>query len=214
MKVGRREVTRRVVMACVAAMSVVALATGCQPEPGQTPSPTSTESVAAPTPGPSVTPIETNLPDAGFKVPAACEEIYSADMLARLQAENPPLNDPGVTMLSTENAELLEVIHSGAPTLRCSWGQPSEFGLATNVTAIDAAHLETIEAALPAAGFGCEPLGDGTICRVEQRGITLDDEEYTRGETHYLGAGAVVTTAWINFSPGGYTEDIVATLWG
>ena len=34
------------------------------------------------------------------------------------------------------------------------------------------------------------------------------------GETHYVGDGAVVTTAWINFAPEGYTEDVVATLWG
>jgi hypothetical protein len=207
-------IVRRIVVTGMAAASVLALATGCQPEPGQTPTPTSTQSVEAPTPGPSVTPIETELPDAAFEIPESCEQIYSAEMLAQLQAANPPLNDPGVTMLSTENADLLEIIHGGAPTLRCSWGQPSEFGLATNVTVVDAAQADVIAQALPAAGFGCEPLGEGTVCRVEQRGITLDDEEFTRGETHYLGAGAVVTTAWINFSPDGYTEDVVATLWG
>ncbi|MCP2637327.1 hypothetical protein K0817_012245 [Microbacterium sp. HD4P20] len=198
--------------AAVATLSV--MATGCQPEPGQTPSPASTTSLEAPTPDPSFSPIETELPDADFALPESCEEIYSADMLAQLQAANPPLNDPGVTMLSTESADLLEIIHSGAPTIRCSWGQPSEFGLATNVTVVDAGQADAIAAALPAAGFGCEALGDGTICRIEQRGITLDDQEYTRGETHYLGEGAVVTTAWINFSPEGYTEDVVATLWG
>ncbi|WP_127819982.1 hypothetical protein, partial [Microbacterium sp. CPCC 204701] len=201
--------------AAVAALATVALlATGCRPEPSGTPEPSGSATLDEPTPGPSVSPIETELPDAGFEMPASCEQIYSADMLAQLQSENPPLNDPGVTMLSTENAELLEVIHSGAPTLRCSWGQPSEFGLATNVTAIDAEQAAGIESALPAAGFGCEALGDGTVCRVEQRGVTLDDEEYIRGETHYIGDGAVLTTAWINFAPDGYTEDIVATLWG
>jgi hypothetical protein len=202
------------VVTLVAATAVAMVATGCQPEPGQTPKPSSTTSLEAPGPGPSVSPIETELPDAGFELPASCEEIYSAEMLAQLQADNPPLNDPGVTMLSTENAELLEIIHGGAPTIRCSWGQPSEFGLATNVTVIDGTQGAAIAEALPAAGFGCEPLGDGTICRIEQRGITLDDQEYTRGETHFLGEGAVVTTAWINFSPDGYTEDVVTTLWG
>ncbi|WP_019182166.1 hypothetical protein [Microbacterium yannicii] len=212
-KLGARMV-RRIVVTGAATAAVVALATGCQPEPEQTPVPTSTQSVDAPTPGPSVTPIETELPDAAFELPGSCEEIYSAEMRAQLQSTNPPLNDPGVTMLSTENAEMLEIIHSGAPTLRCSWGQPSEFGLATNVTVVDTAQAEAVAQALPAAGFGCEPLGEGTVCRIEQQGITLDDEEYARGETHYLGEGAVVTTAWINFSPDGYTEDIVATLWG
>ena len=206
--------TKRLAAAIAALAAVALLATGCRPEPSATPEPSSSATLEEPTPRPSVTPIETDLPDAGFTVPETCEEIYSAAMLAQLQSANPPLNDPGVTMLSTENADLLEVIHGEGPTIRCSWGQPSEYGLATNVTAIDAEQAAAISEALPAAGFGCEALGEGTVCRIEQRGVTLDDEEYTRGETHYVGEGAVVTTAWINFSPDGYTEDIVATLWG
>ena len=205
---------RRIAAAIAALATVAVLATGCRPEPSGTPEPSGSATLDQPTPGPSASPIETELPDSAFEVPASCEDIYSDAMLALLQSENPPLNDPGVTMLSTENADLLEVLHSGAPTLRCSWGQPSEVGLATNVTAIDAEQAAAIESALPAAGFGCEELGEGTVCRIEQRGVTLDDEEYTRGETHYIGDGGVVTTAWINFNPDGYTEDVVATLWG
>ncbi|MCC2033786.1 hypothetical protein [Microbacterium allomyrinae] len=207
-------VPRRIAIGAVAIVAVVGAATGCRPEPAVTPSATPSFSVDTPTPGPSVTPIETEMPDAGFELPASCEGIYSTALLADLEATNPPLNDPGVTMLSTENVDVLEILHSGVPTLRCTWGQPSEYGLATNVTVVDAAQIDAIAQALPAAGFGCEPLGDGTVCRIEQRGITLDDEEYTRGESHYLGAGGLVTTAWINFTPEGYTEDIVATLWG
>lgn len=201
-----------VVLAAIALSAV-----GCRPEPATTPSasrstPTSVTPKA--TPGPSVTPIETDKPQAGFEVPGACEQIYSAAMLAQLQASNPPLNDPGVTMLSTENADLLEIIHGGAPTLRCSWGQPGEYGLATDVTAVDADQAAAVRDALAAAGFGCEALGDGTVCRIESKGVTFDDEEYRRGETHYVGGGALVTTAWINFAPEGYSEDIVSTLWG
>lgn len=208
----------RIAIVVVALATVASVATGCRAEPAGTPTGTPSGTPSAtmnePTPGPSVTPIETEKPQAGFEVPAACEEIYSAAMLADLNAANPPLNDPGVTMLSSENADVLELIHSGAQTLRCSWGQPSEFGLATNVTAVDAEQGAAVLAALQAAGFGCEALGAGTVCRIEQRGVTLDDEEYTRGETHYLGEGGLVTTAWINFAPDGYTEDVVATLWG
>ena len=204
----------RIVIGCVALTTVAAVATGCRPEGEPTPSSSPSITTKEQTPDPSVTPIETDKPQAAFDVPGACEEIYSAAMLAELQSANPPLNDPGVTMLSTENADLLEIIHGGAATLRCSWGQPSEFGLATNVTAIDADQEEAVLAALPQAGFGCEALGDGTVCRIEQKGVTLDDQEYTRGETHYVGGGGLVTTAWINFAPEGYTEDIVATLWG
>ncbi|WP_342000565.1 hypothetical protein MRBLWH7_001410 [Microbacterium sp. LWH7-1.2] len=204
----------RIVIGCVALTALAAVVTGCRPEPEATPSSSPSSTVKEQASDPSASPVETEKPQTSFEVPGACEEIYSAAMLAQLQSANPPLNDPGVTMLSTENADLLEIIHGGALTLRCSWGQPSEYGLATNVTAIDAGQEEAALAALPQAGFGCEALGDGTVCRIEQRGVTLDDEEYTRGETHYIGGGALVTTAWINFAPEGYTEDIVATLWG
>nr|WP_206687674.1 hypothetical protein [Microbacterium yannicii] len=195
-------------------IALVVVVSGCRPEPAATPSSSPSITMKDTTPSPSVSPIETQKPQADFELPTACEEIYSDAMLASLQSANPPLNDPGVTMLSTENADLLEIIHGGAPTLRCSWGQPSEYGLATNVTVIDDDQAAAILTALPAAGFGCEALGDGTVCRIEQKGVTLDDKEYTRGETHYVGDGAVVTTAWINFAPDGYTEDVVATLFG
>jgi len=204
----------QIVIGCIALTGLAVVVTGCQPEPAATPTGSPSVTVEEPTPGPSATPVETEKPAAGLEIPDTCEQIYSAAMLAKLQSANPPLNDPGVTMLSTENAELLEIIASGAPTLRCSWGEPSEYGLATNVTAIDADQAEAVLAALAAAGFGCEPLGAGTVCRIEQKGVTLDDNEYTRGETHYIGEGGVVTTAWINFAPEGYTEDVVATLWG
>ncbi|GAA5100864.1 hypothetical protein GCM10025760_38750 [Microbacterium yannicii] len=205
---------KRVAVGCVALIALVVVVSGCRPEPAATPSSSPSITMKDTTPSPSVSPIETQKPQADFELPTACEEIYSDAMLASLQSANPPLNDPGVTMLSTENADLLEIIHGGAPTLRCSWGQPSEYGLATNVTVIDDDQAAAILTALPAAGFGCEALGDGTVCRIEQKGVTLDDKEYTRGETHYVGDGAVVTTAWINFAPDGYTEDVVATLFG
>ncbi|WP_194397941.1 hypothetical protein [Microbacterium atlanticum] len=210
---GGRNPMNRAVIGGVAVLAALAL-TACQPEPSATPTSSPTVTLEQPTPGPSVSPVETEKPQSGFAVPRACEEIYSSAMLAQLQSANPPLNDPGVTLLSTENADLLDIIDGASTTLRCSWGQPSEFGLATNVTAIDDEQAAAALAALPPAGFACETLGDGTVCRIEQRGITLDDEEYTRGETHYIGDGGLVTTAWIDFSPEGYTEDIVATLWG
>lgn len=192
----------------------LALTVACLPEPGPDATTDATPTLTPRPTGSSPTPIETELPDAGFELPAACEDIYSAEMLATLESDNPPLNDPGVTMLSTQDVDLLEIIDSGAPTLRCSWGGPSEYGLATNVTLLDPEQAAFVGDQLVASGFACESLGEGTICRIEQKGVTLDDEEYTSGETHYVGGGGWVSTAWINFSPDGYTEDIVATLWG
>lgn len=195
----------------------LAFTVACLPEPAPEPAATTDDPTPSLSPrptGPSPTPIETDLPDAGFQLPTACEDIYSAQMLADLQADNPPLNHAGVTMLATQDVDLLEIIDGGVPTIRCSWGQPSEYGLATNVTVVDADQAAFIGDQLAASGFACEPYADGTICRIEQKGVTLDDEEYTSGEVHYVGGGGWLSTAWINFAPEGYTEDIVATLWG
>ena len=123
------------------------------------------------------------------------------------------LNDPGVTLLSTELTPGLEILES-APTIRCSWGAPSEFGLATNVTVIDQAQAETLGQAMRESGMTCADYEQGTMCRIEVEHLTEDDVVAKTGETHYLRGNGWVSTHWINFAPEGYTEDIVATLWG
>lgn len=210
----RRHRPLRVLVGAVVLIAAATSTAGCQPEPDATPTSTTAASPSVSAATPTATPAATEPPADAFVVPETCEEIYSTAMLGNLEDENPPLNDPEVTMLSTQDVDLLEIIEGGAPTIRCSWGEPSEFGLATNVTSVDTDEATFIGDQLVASGFECEPLGDGTVCRIEQKGVTLDDEEYTSGETHYVGGGGWVSTAWINFAPDGYTEDIVATLWG
>ena len=209
----------RALIAAAGLVLVVLSIAGCKPEPSvpsatasaspssvQTPSPSASET---PSPSPTATGDAENI-----ALPAGCEEIYSPQMFASLTAQAPPLNDPEVTLLSTQNAELLEILHSGVPTIRCSWGAPSELGLATNVSIVDAAQSAAIASALRSAGFGCEPYAGGTICRTDQTVITQDDEQVHLGETHFVRGNGWLSTAWINFAPTGYTEDIVATLWG
>ena len=217
--VRRHPLVRAIAGSAVLALAVV-LVTGCrpEPEPTSTPSdeatPSATVETPSPTPRPTPTPLETNLPDAGFALPKRCEEIYSAEMLASLQAANPPLNDPGVTMNASQNVDALELLTSGIPTIRCSWGQPSESGLATNVSVIDARQSASLLVALRADGFGCQPMWDGTLCEIAQRTVNLDDEEVEFGETHFVRDDGWVSTAWVDFAPAGYTADIVTTLWG
>jgi hypothetical protein len=187
---------------------------GCQPEPAPGPSASaSTSASASPTATPTPTPTEP--PQAGEEIglPAACEQLYSAAMLASLQQRG-PLNDPGVTMTSTQNVGALEVLTSGIPTIRCTWGAPSETGLATNVSIVDPAQSAAISDALLNAGFACEPIDGGTVCRFEQTVITQDDDQVLLTETHVLRGNAWVSTATIDFESVGYAEDVVATLWG
>ncbi|GAA1947532.1 hypothetical protein [Microbacterium deminutum] len=207
----------RIVGTIAALVAASALLTACRPEPVATPTatdatPSPTVSEPSPSPSPMPSPTETN-PPAAFELPARCEDLYSAKMLASLNTANPPLNDPGVTMHSTQNADALEVLTSGIPTVRCSWGKPSEFGLSTNVSVVDAAQSAAIIAALRNAGFSCDDVWSGVRCSVEQKTVDQDDHEVAFGETHFLRGTGWVSTAWVNFAPAGYTEDVVATLW-
>ncbi len=216
--------TRRTVPAGVAAAAAVAIVlclslVGCQPEPGPSPvgecerGPSSRAHRHPLQRQPSPTPSETAGAGEEIALPAACEELYSAAMLASLQ-RRAPLNDPGVTMNSTQNVGALEILTPasrrsaarGAP--RASPGSPRTCRSSTP------AQSAAVSDALRSAGFACEPIEGGTVCRTEQTVITQDDEQVTLSETHFLRGNGWISTATINFEPEGYTEDIVSTLWG
>ena len=206
----------RLVSGSAAALLLCLGLVGCQPEPVPGPSPSASASASASaTASPTATPTPTESPRAAAEIdlPTACEQLYSATMLASLQQRG-PLNDPGVTMTSTQNVGALEILTSGIPTIRCTWGAPSETGLATNVSIVDAAQSAAIADALLNSGFACEPIDGGTVCRFEETVITQDDDQVVLTETHVLRGNAWISTATINFESVGYTEDIVATLWG
>lgn len=190
---------------------------GCVPEPGTGAStPTPQPSVSQ---QPSVSPSELEATPSATaesveaQLPSNCEAMYSPGMLQSLTEQNPPLNDPAVTMTSTEVVAGLEVLHSGAPTIRCSWGAPSGFGLATNVTIVTPAQTATVEAALRERGFSCTDSGAAprteTRCEITER---FNDPNLAAGETHVLRANGWISTHWLNFAPPGYTDDIVAQL--
>lgn len=208
---SRRTTARAAAIAVALTLSAFALA-ACAPEP--TPGITPSTTPSAPAPSASPSPIESELPQGDdIELPADCTAIYSNAMLETLNTENPPLNDPGVTLFSTEMAAGLEVLDA-APTIRCSWGQPSEFGLASNVTIVDAEQIATLEQAMRDTGMSCEDASEGTLCRIQGEHLDGNDVVAEYGETHFLRGNAWVATHWINYGPEGYTEDIVATLWG
>ena len=203
--------------AVAAAASVLCLGlVGCQPEPVPTsaPTPSSSES-PSPSPSPTGSPSPSETAQAGEEIalPTSCEQLYSPEMLAALQ-QRVPLNDPGITMTSTQNVGALEILTSGIPTLRCTWGAPSETGLATNVSIVDAAQSAAVVDSLAGSGFTCEPIDGGTVCRFERTVISQDDVQVSLTETHVLRGNAWISTATVDFEVEGYSEDIVATLWG
>jgi len=209
---------QRAVAAAAAAAALCLGLVGCQPEPVATSAPTPSSSASpspSPSPSPTGSPSPTETAQAGgdIPLPTACEQIYSPAMLAALQ-QRAPLNDPGITMTSTQNVGALEILTSGIPTLRCTWGAPSETGLATNVSIVDPAQSAAVVDALAGSGFTCEPIDGGTACRFERTVITQDDVQVSLTETHVLRGNAWVSTATVDFEAEGYSEDIVATLWG
>ncbi len=202
----------RVLAAGLAATTIAVGLSACVPEPAPSAAPT-VESSAAPEPTvpPTPTPLPSSTESPRTALPSSCEDIYSDAMLATLQADTPPLNDPSVTLLSTEQAPLLELLNS-LPTLRCSWGPPGERGLATTVAIVGSEQADYVRSTLSASGFACEDTGTATLCRIEQRGVSLDDIPFERGEVQALRGEVWVTTSWINVDLTGYTEDILSSL--
>ncbi|SIT77975.1 hypothetical protein [Microbacterium sp. RU33B] len=203
------------ILGVAAALSIATLAlAGCQPEPtpSASSSPTPTAS-AAPSPSATGSPTPTLGPD-DITLPADCDSIYSPAMRAALEAADPPLNDPGLTLGSSQIVEALELLDSGIPTLRCTWGVPSEQGLATNVSLIAQEQAQELIVALQAVGFLCDPVASGTLCALERTTIDLDDNQVSLGESHFFRGNGWVSTSWVGFIVDGYTEDVAATLWG
>lgn len=203
---------RACMAAVVAALAITTLAlAGCQPEPAPSPTASATAS-ADPTPTPTSTPTPTAGPD-DISLPADCESIYSPAMLAALEAADPPLNDPGLTLGSSQIVEALELLDSGIPTLRCTWGVPSEQGSATNVAIIEQEQAQELIVALQAVGFLCDPVSEGTLCALVRTAEDGDEQQVPLGESHFFRGNGWVSTAWIGFIVPGYTEDIATTLW-
>lgn len=220
-----------------AAVAVLLIAlVGCKadPVPGEAPVASGTPSASAsgsasaspsgsPSSSPSVSatatasPTPTQTPATSvIALPGDCAAIYSPEMLATLQTSGQPLNDPGVDMAAT-NVEaafaVLEQAAAAGQSLRCSWGVPSEVGLATQVSLVDDAQADTVLTSLHARGLNCAPYGAGTLCRIVVE-PAAESDGHVWGETHFLAGNGWVATSWINFGPDGYTEDIVTTLWG
>ncbi|WP_159499905.1 hypothetical protein [Microbacterium sp. 18062] len=206
----------RTLTAAAALAAAVLVLAACVPEPASTSSPSSPSSPTAtgggaPTatgePTVDATEAPTDRPQVTeISLPASCEALYSAQMRATLDASLPPLNDPGVTLASTDVASALGLLESGVPTLRCSWGTPSENGLSTNVSILAVDDVPRLQDVLAAAGFTCADAVGGILC--------TSSGGDGRGESHFLRGNGWVATAWIGALPDGYTEDIAATLWG
>jgi len=208
----------RLAVLAVLPLALAGVLAGCVPdEPGPTPAPTTTADTPAATPTPSATPepTPTATSGGGITLPETCERVWTAQGFGILTEEAGPLNDSGITMLSTEVVPALEVLDA-AEHLRCTWGQPSEVGIATTVAIVDAEQSTILQDALRTEGFTCEQRALVQRCdRTETVGSGSGAQQVEVGETHLLGGNGWVASHWVgvSFEPQ-YSDDIAAQLWG
>lgn len=180
--------------------------------PDATPSPESTPSEA-----PTAPPSEP-VPDSSARpaLPASCETIYSASMIAQLQSYGVVVNpawsteDPGAG-LRYQSAELNELL-STLPNLRCFWGSPlggSGIGLETRLAPVTPDEAAIVQSRLATLGYSAiEELG-GTRYVFE---VSASQETANFGESHIVVGGYWFATSWLELGVTGYTADMVTTL--
>ncbi len=202
-----RTIGRFAVVGSVALLTAGILS-GCSAEPAAEPQPavepTPTAAAARPTPAvvdpPSVV---------GTVIPGDCEEIYLPLMFERLPSLYPPLNDPTMADPNFSNTDELEEHLRSLEYLQCTWGAAGEDGIVTAVARVTEEQSAQALAILEEGDFACNDLQQGTRCvsREETDGDVV-------GETHFLRDDVWLSSLWLNAPVRGYTENMIAALWG
>ena len=180
---------------------------GCAPEAAPSPSPTHSPSATVshePTPSPE--------PSEAMSLPESCDQVFSPALRERFEGDGLPLNDPTLTMPSTEIAGAANLLAT-LDSLRCAWGVASEVGIATALALVDAEQAASLQEAFTADGLECVETDGATRCTIQ---VEFDDEGGgggAGGEIHLLRDGVWVSTKWLNTDMTGYLDDIEATLW-
>ncbi|WCM56492.1 hypothetical protein [Microbacterium sp. EF45047] len=209
---------RRVAAVAFAALLLLPAVSGCAPGPGPTADPASPPASAPPTsasPSPDATPTDDATDDAAddIALPESCEDVFSDELTARMLDAGQQLNDPSLTMPSTElpaGQALLESV----PRLHCTWGAASEVGAATDVALVDEAQAAQLQQAFAAEGYECADLPEDpaqTRCAMHQ--VFEGELPGELGEIHVFRANAWLSTRWLNLDMTGYADDMVAQLW-
>ncbi|MFE6995742.1 hypothetical protein ACFVAE_07285 [Microbacterium sp. NPDC057659] len=192
------------VFVLAAAVAASVLLAGCAPAAsdadgsGTKPATSSTTSTDAPgkSPTPSATP--TAKPAA---IPKDCRKILTSEVLAQLK--DVPLNDKAFGPSGT--------LKDGS--LKCVWGDPQAdtTGLVTTIThERSGPALEKLNG-LVAEGFTCYAPDEGTRCEKIWKNKTYP---VTDGRTLFYRQGVLIDTQYSNLAPKGYTDAIIAGIWG
>src|SRR5690606_6498536 len=159
-------------------------------EPTGTPEPT----VSSPAPTVTTTQTPTEEPSDDIALPERCEDAFT-EVLTR---DIGPLNDPWLQLPSAEDPVLQEMLET-LPTLRCTWGMPSEVGIATNITVVGAEEADTVRGILTGDGIACsEVTAEPAHTRCEYTDEVHDDNGHASwGEIHDFRANIWISTGWV-----------------
>lgn len=198
---GRRSPVRAALVAAMA--SGMLMLAACAPE-GGTASPSSgtspsgtptTTGTASPSPSPSAT--------ASASVPTDCRAILSETVLAEL--DGTPLNDPATGVATGVQPD---------GSLVCLWRDPGADTtmLQTTIATMNRGlALDMLNALADTEGFTCYTPEGGTRCEK-----TWPNPQYpvTDGRTLFWRDDILIDTQFSNLAPAGYTDSIVAHVFG
>lgn len=194
---------RSAAVASLAVLTVLALA-ACAPDPSSAPttsgSPAGTVTASASPATPSATPSPTATPVA---VPTDCRALVSEPVLA--QFGDLPLNDPAYGS---------DVGMQPDGSIVCLWGRPdTDTGrLSTTISSMSRGPaLDLLNGLADSEGFTCYTPDGGTRCEK-----TWIDPVYpvTDGRTLFWRDDILVDTQYQNLAPTGYTDSVIAAVFG
>lgn len=135
-------------------------------------------------------------------MPIDCRDILSEGVLDQL--DGVPLNDPVFGPSGVQPDE----------SLICIWGDPAADTtvLMTTITRMQRGPaLDKLNALADEEGFLCYAPGDGTRCEKTWQNPTYP---VTDGRTLFWQDGILIDTQYSNLAPSGYTDSIVAHIFG
>ncbi len=193
----------RVALAAASALLAASALSGCAPAEVVATTPTATAD-ATPTPIPIATTSAdpTASPTPSVRIPTDCRVILDDDVLAQL--EDIPLNDPAFG-------------DSGAQpdgSLICIWGDPAAdtTGLTTTISWMSRGPaLDMLNELVDEEDYTCYTPSGGTRCEKTWKNSTYP---VTDGRTLFWRDDVLIDTRYSNLAPSGYTDAIVAGIWG
>ncbi|MFT4306412.1 MAG: hypothetical protein QM604_05940 [Microbacterium sp.] len=184
-------------LAAAVLVPLVALLAACAPEPEAT---TTASATSSTTTSATATPTPTSTATA---IPADCTAIVSQTILAELA--DVPLND-------SSYGSSVGVQSDGS--LVCLWRDPDDDAtyLQTTVSQMSSGPaLDMLNELVDDEGFTCYTPSGGTRC---EKTWTDATSAVTDGRTLFYRDGIMIDTSYSNLAPSGYTDSIVASLFG